>query len=357
MLVLGPGAFADTTVGKLNAISEKLISGYIPKSGKTGIAVLPLSCDDKLSKLRVGFAVSEIISRKFIASDKFAVVEREAIDKVFAEQKLAASGAVSGDSPAAFGKLTGAGVILAGNVLKIGGHYQVNIRLIDTESSEVVGSGYAELDSAAFENEARPYLNLVPDEQALSIYFLYNFRNNANNVDEIKHGDSATMLYSDPPSFNLGMLGGGIRYFPSQKIFVDVSFGRNGKQQVGDSTTVYLYGNYTFMYSYYIDVLSLRGLLGYKTQIGDRFNLYTGLGVASYEITGEDRWGNSGYADVNYYTPTIQARVEYRLQSRVGVSIAAGYDFTAKVGTNKYDGGKTVRLGKLSFEPSVSLYF
>ena len=62
-------AFADVTRNKLNDLSERLITSFTAKTpGKTAIAIFPLNADEKLTKRKAGFAVSEIISRKFINS-------------------------------------------------------------------------------------------------------------------------------------------------------------------------------------------------------------------------------------------------------------------------------------------------
>ena len=96
-------------------------------------------------------------------------------------------------------------------------------------------------------------------------------------------------------------------------------------------------------------------MMGYKARILAGLIIYTGLGVAS--ISSSSERGSLVGADVSYYTPTAQVRLEYRPQSRVGVSIAAGYDLQTKTATRLFKSIKAARLNKLSFEPSVSLYF
>lgn len=345
-------AFADATAGKLNDLSARLISSFTAKTaGKTVIAIFPLNTDEKLAKRKVGFAVSEILSRKFFAGEKFTVVERGDIDKMLAEQKLQASGVVGADSAVSIGKIIGAKVILTGNVLKIDGQYQVNIRLVDAESSEVLGSGYAELDSKAFDEEARSYLNLVPEEQALGIYFLYNYRHNTNNLPVQNFNRPFGTVTVNPSPFTLALAGGGIRYLPTAKLMIDLGIMGNGDKTKAGAAQ-YSSGwsdNYT------ITVLSYRGLLSLKTKISDKFVAYTGAGITTYTI--------SGGAKVSYTTPTINARLEFKPQSRIGLSIAGGYDLKNKASTNKEDGvtdastSRRVRLDKFYIEPTLSFYF
>jgi len=59
------------TRNKPNDLSERLITSFTAKTpGKTVIAIFPLNADEKLTKRKVGFAVSEIISREFINPQK-----------------------------------------------------------------------------------------------------------------------------------------------------------------------------------------------------------------------------------------------------------------------------------------------
>lgn len=337
---------AGSSSGKLSVLADTLIKDYAAKSGggKTTLAIFPFTCDGKLEKQRAGFAASEVMSHRFVAEGSFTVVERGEIGKLLEEQRLQSSGAVDSDTAVRLGKVLGAGVILLGNIQKVGGKYQVNARLVRAETSAVLVSGYAELDSEAFEEDARPYLNLVPDEQVLSVYFLYNFRHNSNDLAAVNVPNPPGTIACVPNSFNLGLMGMGIRYFPAQKVFLDFS----GMKDSGAPTVGKEKG-------FAVDILvsSLRGLVGYKFKIGSKLNLYTGIGAAGYALSGD--------TSVNYITPTLQARMEYRLQSRIGISISAGYDLLAKVAdTPSYSSAqfiKWARLSKLSFEPSVSLYF
>jgi TolB-like protein len=350
-----PAAVAGGSISKLEAASEKLISNYSPeKSGKTGIAIPPLTCDGNLAKMQVGFAVSEILSRKFVASPKFVVVEREALDKVLKEQKLAASGSVSEETAAAFGKLTGARVLLLGNVLKINGKYQVNARLVNSETGAVLDSAYAEVEAAAFESEAKPYLNLVPEEQALSLYFLYNFRNNANDLAATTNNMPGHTVVSSPQSFNLAMAGGGIRYFPAKKLIFDLSvMGSGSKSEAGD--IAHTSGASNWAESYSVGVFSYRGLLGLEFKPSLALRLSPAIGATMYSF--------SGGVATSYSTLTAQLRGEYRPQARFGVSMSVCYDFNAKAAIHQDDDSsdsypsKRARLNRLSFEPALSFYF
>lgn len=356
LLMSASASFAGTAVAKLNALSEKLIAGYVPgNEGRTGIAIAPLNCDEKLEKMRIGFAVAEILSRKFVASEKFSVVERESLDKVFKEQRLAASGGVSEETAVAAGKLAGARIMLLGNVLRIGGKYQVNARLVDAESGSVIDSAYAELDSASFESEAKPYLKLVPEEQVLSLYLLYNYRSNSNNLPDTTNTLSWGTVQSRPDSFTMGLAGGGIRYFPSKRVFADISvMGTGSKIKAGSELNTITPTDY-WSETYSFGLLSYRALLGWEMVSSRKFRLNSAVGASIHSF--------SGSVDSSYAAPTVQLRGEYRPQSRFGVSLSFCYDLTAKAAVHQDDDlsdsfpSKRVELNQLSVEPSISFYF
>lgn len=67
-------------------------------------------------------------------------------------------------------------------------------------------------------------------------------------------------------------------------------------------------------------------------------------------------------ARANYYTPVFQGRLEYFPQTRIGISLAAGYELVSKTALiNDWILGngteKRARLDKFYLEPTVSLYF
>ena len=176
MIVFVFPLFAGTTTKKLSKLSEFLIKEYRVKIGneKSIIAIFPFNTDERLSKQRVGFAISEMMSHKFISSDIFIVAERTELGRLITEQKLQVSGAVENETAVKLGKILAAKIILIGNVQKVAGKYQINARLVNVETSEVLTSGYEELSVESFNKTALLYLNLVPEEQTIGIYFSYN---------------------------------------------------------------------------------------------------------------------------------------------------------------------------------------
>lgn len=346
LLGLGVNLYAGAASSRLSALSAELISGYGAKTGraKTTVAVFPFNSETKLEKQRIGFAVSELMAHRFVASGNFTVVERGEIAKLLAEQRLQASGAVDSATAVKLGKLVGAGTLLLGNVLKVDGKYQVSARLVNAETAEVVASGYTELEALAFEDDARVYLNLVPEMQALGLYFLTNLRSNANDLPVQTYNTGYGPETIIPKSFSLNMLGGGMRYAPSARTLVDVSYMGNGSGAKHDNG---VYGH--------LQVTSVRALLGYKLRNTGRLRYFAGVGGTSYSLD----WT----AKTTYYTPTVFFRLEFLPQARIGLSVAALYDFAAKTATQNISWAtppavaQGAKLNKLSIEPTLSVYF
>ncbi len=330
--------YAGPASVKLSSLADSLIKGYLqkPEAAKATLAVFQFNCDDKLEKRRVGFAVSELMSHRFVADGTFTVVERGEIGKLLSEQKLQASGAVDSDTAVRLGKLAGAKILLLGNIQKVDGSYQVNARLVDAETSAVIVSAYEELQAEAFEDDAKPYLSLVPEEQALGIYFLYNKRSNSNSLAPGIYDGTYTMT---PKAFTLAMIGAGVRYSPTAKLTADVSYMRSGD---GAAAT-----NATYSFRGILNVEALRAKLELRLNNSSKLAYYAGAGAVLYtlHICGKTM----------YYTPMASFRVEYRPQARIGISLAGNYDFHNEPA--KPWGIKGALLDKFSLEPTLSVYF
>jgi len=357
LVVFSGNVYAGAASSKLSALADSLIKGYTAKAGasKAVLAVFPLYCEGKLEKQRVGFAASEIMSHRFVSNGAFTVLERSELGKLLSEQKLQVSGAVDNETAVKLGKVLGAGVILVGNVQKVAGKYQVNARLVNAETAEVLASGYEELASSAFEEDARSYLNLVPDEQALGLYFFYSSRNNSNDLPDTSYSDPYNTVNVLPAAFNSGLAGGGIKYQPTARLVLDFSISGTTSKIKAGTWQYNSFGNgWSRPHNLSIAVVAYRALAALRLKVLDSLLFYPGLGATAYSITGS--------AKGNYLTPTIHARIEFLPQSRIGVSLAGGYDLSreAAYATTPYGSGpanKCARLNRFYLEPAFSLYF
>ncbi len=100
------------------------------------VAVLDFSVG-KDQKPELGKEVSELLAVSLTVADDLVLVEREALDKVLAEQQLGLSGAVNPSTAARVGELTGAKVLVSGRVIHVGKSTILVAKVIGTETSRV----------------------------------------------------------------------------------------------------------------------------------------------------------------------------------------------------------------------------
>jgi TolB-like protein len=110
---------------------------------RPGIAVLPFNNGgsygqgkedfDALERGIAGMMISELS-----ANPAARVVEREEIQRLLDEQNLGAQGRVDAATAAKIGKLVGARYMVMGMFVDFYGDFRIDVRLINTETSEVV---------------------------------------------------------------------------------------------------------------------------------------------------------------------------------------------------------------------------
>jgi len=231
---------------KLQKLADRLVASYQekrPAAKGTTLAVFDFTCSEALAKERVGFAVSEMLTSHFVGKPGFTVVERSEMEKVFKEQALQQTGAMDVDTAVNLGKVLGAKTLVLGSVEKVGQLYQVNARMVDAQSAEMLASSYQELPAEAFEAEAKPHLALVPEEQALGFYLIARY--GRVGVEPHTVGREGT-VYSNTYDLDIDMTGIdsqtsgyglGVRYFPVSWLMIDASawlnaFGLSAKPEV-----------------------------------------------------------------------------------------------------------------------------
>ena len=110
---------------------------------RPGIAVLPFANGgsygqgkedfDALERGIAGMMISELAQ-----NPAARVVEREQVQRLLDEQNLGAQGRVDPQTAAKVGKLVGARYVILGNFIDFYGDFRVDVRLVNTETSEIV---------------------------------------------------------------------------------------------------------------------------------------------------------------------------------------------------------------------------
>lgn len=103
---------------------------------RLAVAVLPFESD------KPGLQFKEVISNEMINQlvglQRFRVIERSAMEKIVAEQKVQASGVVDDRSAVKLGKIAGADALVIGSISVMNGKVKVSARLVDVETAETI---------------------------------------------------------------------------------------------------------------------------------------------------------------------------------------------------------------------------
>jgi len=116
-------------------ISIYFITPSVRAQAKITIAVL--NFEAKNVSQETAEAVSDILSTELFNTNRFQVIERQAIEKIFEEHKLQMSGVTDMDQAAQIGQLLNVQKIMIGSVSKLGSAYIINTRLVNVETGEL----------------------------------------------------------------------------------------------------------------------------------------------------------------------------------------------------------------------------
>ncbi|MEZ4317522.1 MAG: CsgG/HfaB family protein [Myxococcota bacterium] len=118
-----------------------LLLGALPASAKDTLAILYFESSEmnpELSGLKVGLA--QMLITDLAGTGEFEVVEREQLQAILDEQKLGHEGITEPGTAARIGKLLGAQKMLMGGYFKMGAVFRVDARVVDVETSRIIGS-------------------------------------------------------------------------------------------------------------------------------------------------------------------------------------------------------------------------
>lgn len=110
---------------------------------RPGIAVLPFSNGGSYGQGKEDFAALErgiagMMISELSQNPAARVVERQEVQRLIDEQNLGAQGRVDPQTAAKVGKLVGARYVILGTFIDFYGDFRVDIRLVNTETSEIV---------------------------------------------------------------------------------------------------------------------------------------------------------------------------------------------------------------------------
>lgn len=367
----GTGVAAGSSVSKkLNKLADRLTKVYTAKkapSGKVSLAVLPFNTSVKLARQNVAFAFSELLTQAMLRKEIFRLIERTQLNNVLEEQKLQQSGAIDSESAVKVGKVMGVETLIMGRVDKVGKRYQLNARLVEVESGEILAAEFEEFPAHLFEEEAKDYLRIVPRTQKIGVYVAHQFGLSSDagspsqlNVDWF----SLTRdLRVKPEAKALSMTGAGIRYYPGTHFYLDAALFFPKNFEAGhyeDHTYAGVPGGTIFRHRIILKPSDIgRGLIGYSANPTGKFGWSFAAGAIHYNIAKEQEQYTPPFeAKLEKTFPTTRLTVEYKPQPRIGLSLNVNYTFgDLDITIPKANNAVLMSLSPLSIEPTLSIYF
>jgi TolB-like protein len=137
--VLAPADIVKQPAGQSNLliVTKKYDPSTLTQVGsRLAVAVLPFDSDKNAAPFKESIT-NEMIN-ELVNLRRFKVIERSAIDKIVAEQKMQASGFVDDRSAVKLGKIAGADALVIGSVTSVGTTVKVSARLVDVETAETL---------------------------------------------------------------------------------------------------------------------------------------------------------------------------------------------------------------------------
>ncbi|KDC51505.1 CsgG/HfaB family protein [Pseudoalteromonas fuliginea] len=160
----------------INAVAQEQYNG--PKARIAVARFTDKSNNSKWWRKEIGDGMADQLTTALVSTNRFIVLERQALDAVLSEQDLAASGRVSALSGAAYGEIEGAEIVVIAAVTEFdddssgasvgsggfigdvfssvsagfsGSHIAIDLRLIDTRTSRILAATSVEGGSKDFD--------------------------------------------------------------------------------------------------------------------------------------------------------------------------------------------------------------
>jgi PBP1b-binding outer membrane lipoprotein LpoB len=124
---------ASNTEEAARLASEQLID-KLPE--KLRIVLMGVSSDDT----ETAVFITDELQHRLVEANKFTVVERKALDALYAEKNFQQSGNVDDESMVSMGKLLGANVVIIGEISGSGSTRRLNLKALDVQSGELLVS-------------------------------------------------------------------------------------------------------------------------------------------------------------------------------------------------------------------------
>ncbi|MBF0120364.1 MAG: hypothetical protein HQK79_16120 [Desulfobacterales bacterium] len=175
---------------KLSLILSILILFYFislsyGENKKLNIAVLEFDTKGDLNLKDAGKIVADWMTSSLSKTKVFNLKERILLKEILNEQKLSISGMIDPQTASKIGKIYGVNAFVAGSVIKFGDIISISIRMIDTETGDVIKA-----DDAKMYN-----INDIPAN--IDNLALFIAGSEKKTLEEIKPSESSTIKYGN----------------------------------------------------------------------------------------------------------------------------------------------------------------
>lgn len=135
-------ALAQDMDTELSKLTEDL-AAKITTTGSKKVTVLDFS-DLQGGSSELGKYIAEQLTVDFVMTNRsFSVLDRANLKSVLAEHKLTATGLVNPENAKQLGKFAGVDALVIGNIIPVGTNINLTVKIITTETAEVVGAAKA----------------------------------------------------------------------------------------------------------------------------------------------------------------------------------------------------------------------
>lgn len=144
----GDGTVAGETQALANAVAAAFARSGSPSRFHRVAVPYFQELGEDVEKNHLGKLVAEMLAAELGQRDSFVVVERERLDQVMREHRLADLGVVDDATAADVGKVLGAQSLISGTVGEAGPKYEITVKQVDVASGRVLAAGHVGVNRA-----------------------------------------------------------------------------------------------------------------------------------------------------------------------------------------------------------------
>jgi curli biogenesis system outer membrane secretion channel CsgG len=356
---ISPLKAADQSIqSTINRMANELTATYrskSPNAKRARLAILDLQASEDLNKQRIGPALTDMITNEFVNNSDFIVLERELFGKIMEEHQLLANfGDVS--NAIKVGKVLGAEVVLLGSVTQFKSDLRINLRLVNTETTEILSttSGMVAITEFSKENPLTP--GFVPITQKIGLFVVYEYRFPGKAHILITTSEGGRVTEINLSNFSLGYTGIGFRYFPITNYFIEGSYLKLSNYNNSGVSRSIAGGSWTGASQF--KGSSFRLELGARKNIYENLSFSSSLGVAFQKLNlGTGAGFANGNPNISQTVSYLGIGANYNIQHRLVIGLQIRGDLGKMEAKETVSDKIVYTASPLVISPQLTFYF